>query len=132
MSKKAITLKATNIKWDIDIEDGYGKLDEMSVDEASEKLGIPAKTYANMTTSERHDYAFECWHRSEAALAEFMDIDDEMDIPDPTNPDWDEDTISDYISDESGWCHGGFTLECNLTKDELIEEGLDQLAEIID
>lgn len=133
MSNPEIILKATDIEWDISIDEGFEKLDNMTVENASEALQIPQYTYSNMTTQERHDYAYELWHRSPATLCEFVEAPDEVVIPDPTNTDWDPETISDYISDETGWCHRGFKIVCNLSKEDLSKiAGAEHLAEIID
>jgi len=129
-----ITLKATHIKWDVDIDEAIEKLDEMTTENAAEALGIGKDTYANMTTEERHDFAYDLWHHSPSALHEFMSVPEEVVIPDPLNTEWDENTISDYISDETGWCHEGFVIECNQSKDEIQStiDGLSNLLKIID
>lgn len=102
-------MKVTNIVWNIDMGQIYEKLDEMASEEAAKALGLPKGTYANMTTSERHDYAYETFHGHDTAVAEFMGLPTETDIPDDIGDD--EDAISDYLSDEYGFCHKGFSLE---------------------
>lgn len=102
-------MKAYGIKWDIDVEDAYGKLDDMTSEKAAEALGIPKEKYANMTTSERHDYAYDAFHHNKVDLAEFMGLPDEVEIPESVGTD-DED-ISGWLSDQYGYCHGGFTLD---------------------
>lgn len=47
---------------------------------------------------------------------EELDLPSEMNIPDdvisdPTNEDTTLDEISDYLSDETGFCHNGFRIE---------------------
>ena len=106
MTNPKIVLKATDIHWSIDIEDGYEKLDEMTAEAAADALGVPKDTYANMTTGEKHDYAYDEWHHSHASLYEFVDAPD-------------EDTVSDYISNETGWCHESFSITCNLSIEQL-------------
>jgi len=107
-------MKATNIRWDIDFDEVYEKLDEMTYEAAAEAIGVPAETYANMTTEERHDYAYDLFHHSPATLDEFMGLPNEVIIPDELNKPDDEyyvDDISDWLSDEYGFCHEGFVLE---------------------
>ena len=89
-------MKAIDIICDIDAEDIYGVLDEMNVYKAAEALGIPTLTYANMTTEERHNYA-----------KELMNLPDTVEIPDGMT---DVDEISEWLSDEYGFCHRGFKL----------------------
>lgn len=60
-------MKATNIKWDIEL-----RYDETTYDEALENCGLPT----------------------------------EVEIPDNV----DEEDISDWLSDEYGFCHAGFEL----------------------
>lgn len=107
-------LKAINIQWDIDIDEAYAKLDEMTSDAAAEAIGVPKDKYANMTTEERHDFAYDLWHHNRSSLEEFMGLPNEVEIPDPDNPDWDDETIANYLSDEFGFCHEGFEVISDL------------------
>ena len=100
-------MKATNILWDVDFWEVYEKLDQMSYDKAAEALGVPSVTYANMTTAERHDYAYELFRHSPAALDEFLGLPNEIDIPEELT---DDEDISDWLSDTYGYCHKGFNL----------------------
>ena len=102
-------MKAFNIKWMIDLDEVYEKLDDMTAKKASEELGISYDTYANMTTEERHDYAYDLFHHNRVSLDEFMGLPDEVEIPEPLQRN-DED-ISDWLSDEYGFCHEGFQLD---------------------
>ena len=102
-------MKVTNIKWDIDMDQIYDKLDNMTTENAAKALSLPKNAYANMTTSERHDYAYEVFHGHDDMTAEFMGLPTETDIPDDIGND--EDVISDYLSDEYEFCHKGFSLE---------------------
>lgn len=103
-----MNIKVVDIEWDVDVEEGYKVLDSMPAKEASEALGIPFKTYSNMTTEERHDYAYDSWRHNRTSLSEFVGAPNEVEIPNPEDPAWNEDTISDYVSEETGWCHHGF------------------------
>lgn len=102
-------MKAYDIKWDIDVEDAYDKLDDMTSEKAAEALDLPKEKYANMTTSERHDYAYDAFHHNKVDLAEFMGLPDEVEIPKSVGTN-DED-ISDWLSDQYGYCHDGFALD---------------------
>lgn len=67
-------MKVTNIKWDIDMDQIYDKLDNMTAENAAEALSLPKEAYANMTTGERHDYAYETFNNHDDMAAEFMGL----------------------------------------------------------
>lgn len=102
-------MKVTNIKWDIDMEQIYERLDDMTAEDAAKALDLPERIYTNMTTSERHDYAYETFHSHDEAAAEFVCLPTETEIPDDIADD--EDAVSDYLSDKYEFCHKGFSLE---------------------
>jgi len=104
-------MRISNIIWDVDMDDVYENLDEMTAEKAAEALGISQKRYANMRTDERHDYAYEVFHGHDAAIGEFMGLPTETDVPDDI--DTDEDSLGDYLSDKYGYCHRGFVVDSN-------------------
>lgn len=113
---------ATEIEWDIEWDEVYEILDNMTVEEAAKALDIPVVHYDRMTTSERHDYAFDKFHHCPGELDEFLGISDKVEIPAEIWENSDEyyaDDISEYISDKYGYCHQGFIIECNLNLEEL-------------
>lgn len=75
------------------MDDVYENLDEMTAEKAAEALGISQKRYANMSTAERHDYAYEVFHGHDAAIGEFMGLPTEMDVPDDIGIDEDSSEI---------------------------------------
>ena len=100
-------MKAINIEWDVDIEDGLYILDEMTYKKAAEILGISADTYANMTSDERDEYATEVFEKSPSTLIEMVGLPDIVELPKHLK---DVESISDWLSDEFGFCHKGFFL----------------------
>jgi len=108
-TKQPSALWAKEIEWDIDIADILDRLDEMLYEAAAEALEIPAKQYASMTTAERHDYAYDYFRGQDEAKAGFMGLPTEAKIPDSIAED-DYDAISDWLSDEYGFCHKKFTV----------------------
>lgn len=106
-------MKITNIQWDIDFDEVYERLDNMEYTTASKAIGIPAERYANMTTEERHDYAYDLFHHSPASLDEFIGLPDEIELPEELNKpndDYYTEDISDWLSDTYGFCHKGFEI----------------------
>lgn len=109
-------LKAIGIKWDVDMDYIYDRLDDMASEEAAESLGISKRIYANMTTSERYDLAYETFHGHDDLIAEFMNLPTEVDIPEYLAKDYERnedgyaEDISDWLSDEYEFCNKGFNL----------------------
>lgn len=109
-----ITNYAYDIQWDIPLDEALDHLDEISNAKAAEALDISEERYAAMNTSERHDYAMDVWHHSPASLEEFMGLPDKVEIPTDLT---DEEDISDWLSEEYGFCHNGFKLTSDEQKD---------------
>ena len=110
--KEMKEMKATNIQWDIDIDEALDRLDAMEVDDAAEELGIPAERYASMSTEERHDIACDKWHHAPGSLDDFMGLPDEVEVPmDLLCSEDPDEYIANWLSDEYGFCHNGFELE---------------------
>ena len=100
-------LIAKEIQWDFDYDEVYERLDNMKPENAVEFLGIPLYKYHRMTTKEKHDYAYDSFRHCPALLDEFMGLPDTIPIPEGLT---DPEDISDWLSDEYGFCHEGFEL----------------------
>lgn len=74
-------MKAYNIDWDVDIEEALEQLDEMDYKKAASVIGVSADQYANMTTEERHDFAYDLFHHCPSELDDFMGLPSEVKIP---------------------------------------------------
>lgn len=102
-------MKATNIDWNVSDEEIMTVLDSLTAKEAAKRLGVPYNTYANMTTNERHDYAFDVFRHNAADRAEFVFLPDEVTLPEEA-VDWEDDEITDYLSDKYGYFINGYDL----------------------
>ena len=102
-------MKVTNIEWVVSDEEIMDRLDNMTAEQAAEKLGIPYNTYANMTTEERHDYAFDAFRHNRADRAEFVGLSDEVELPEGAET-WENDEITDYLCEEYGYYTNGYNL----------------------
>ena len=100
-------MKATNIWWSIDFDEVYEKLDEMDNKKAAETLGLLESVYANLNEEERHDYAYDYFRHRRTELEKFLDLPDEVEIPEDITADED---IAEYISGEYGYCIETFSL----------------------
>lgn len=109
-------LIAKDVQWDIDIDEVNDYLDEISEEKAAELLELPLSTYHNMTEEERHDYAYDCIHHNKLRAAEIMNVPEDVLIPEGI---YDPEDISDWLSDEYGWCHEGFSIGCDATEEEI-------------
>lgn len=90
---------ATDIKWDVDIEDVIEKIDNMTAENAAEALDIPYQVFVNMNTSEVHDYVYDMFKYSSSIAADIVGLPEEVEIPDEVG----DDDIEDYLSDETGY-----------------------------
>lgn len=50
--------------------------------------------------------------------AHLLRLPEELKLPGIAS-DWDDDLISDYLSDISGWCHKGYSVSCDITEEEM-------------
>ena len=101
-------MRTVSIDWSIDISEAQNTLLEMPITKAAAALGLGVHQYANMTTEERLDYAYDLWHHSPSALQEFSNLPDEVEIPDDS---WDDGTITEYLTDEYGYFINGYVLD---------------------
>lgn len=118
------TLIASDIEWDIDMDEIYEKMDEIAIDKAAEILGISAVRYGNMTPSEQHDLIYDTIHHNRKSMfmaEELFDLPEEIVLPDELK---DTDDITDYISDTYGFCIEGYTLSSE--EREHVKEDIDR------
>ena len=95
-------LYACNINWDVDMNDIYSVLDEMTAERAAEALEVPYDRYANMTTEERHQEAFDRFRDHPSLISEFMGLPEEVEIPSELAGD--DDAITEWLSDTYEFC----------------------------
>lgn len=95
----------------------------MTDEQAAEALELDEDKYALMDISVRLELASYRWYHSPDSLREFMNLPDKVEIPaDLTN----KDDISDWLSEEFGFCLDGFKLssdEQKNVKEETFKKG---------
>ena len=101
-------LKAYDIEWDFDEDQIFERIDETESEEMAEIIGISVEKYESLTQEERYDWAYDKFRHCPALLDEFMGLPDEVDIPLELV---DDEDISNWLSDEYGFCHEGFQLK---------------------
>lgn len=116
-------MKITNIQWDIDVSDAIDALLEKRTEAAAEILGIPSDQYANMTTSERVDYANDLFRRSPATMEEMYNLPNEVELPEELakeagTDDPYEDDITEWLSDEYGTCVSGWNFDSEIEEEK--------------
>lgn len=116
---------ACNIDWDVDAEEIYDVLDNSTIEQAAEMLEISPERYANMTTEERHDYAYDKIHHNRLDAAEMLSLPDEVEIPEDVlehygivSKDDDMSDITDWLSDKYGYCINGYEVKDAITKNK--------------
>ncbi len=118
-------LVAYNIDWDVDVEEIYDMLDNSTAEKAAEMLEISPERYANMTTEERHDYAYDKIHHNHLDAAEMVGLPDEVVIPEDVlehygiiSKDDDMSDITDWLSDKYGYCINGYEIKDTIMKNK--------------
>lgn len=101
-------LVAYDIQWDVDMDELYEKFDDMSAEKAADILACPKRIYANMNDGERHDLIHDRFHHNMLDSAEFVGLPNEVALPKELI---NEEDISNYLSDEFGYCHESFSLK---------------------
>lgn len=118
-------LVAYNIDWDVDAEEIYDMLDNSTATQAAEMLEISPERYANMTTEEHHDYAYDKIHHNRLDAAEMLGLPDEVEIPEDvleyyeiTSANDDMSDITDWLSDKYGYCINGYDVKDTIMKNK--------------
>lgn len=101
-------IKVSNIKWVFDMNEVFELLDFIGCQEASKILKIPCDKYESMSKSERHVFAYNQFRHNRASYEELFDLPSCIVVPRELKT---EDDISDWLSDEYGFCHEGFDME---------------------
>lgn len=101
---------AKNIQWDVDWDEIFEmiNLDIFSKRKAIEAFQIPIKKFLTMSSEELEEYIYDKCRCDPILLNDFLGLPDEIEIPDEII---DEEDISDYLSNVTGYCHRGFYLE---------------------
>lgn len=107
-------LMASDICWDVDTEDALEYLYDMSAEYIADALGVSVEDYITMDEEDRYDIAENYWGDNPKELYKLMGLPDEVVIPADIEKIEDEeereDTITDWLSDEYGFCINGYTL----------------------
>lgn len=112
-------LIAKDVQWDINVSDVNEYLDEISEEKAARLLELPVRIYHNMTEENRHDYAYDCIHHNKLRAAEILGVPEDVAIPEGI---YDPEDISDWLSDEYGYCHEGFSIDCDAKEEDILKE----------
>ena len=98
-----------NVEWDVDADEIFERLDNMDVADQAEALSYPLDRYQEMTTDERHDYAYDTFHHRPGVLDEFLGLPEIIDVPDEVAAEG-IDGVTDWLSDTYGYCFKGFSI----------------------
>lgn len=100
-------MKAVNILWDVDVCDILDSLDNMYPSDGAKTLNLQPEVYEKMTDAVLEDYIQDLLDNDQLDLNKIMNLPDEIEIPENIT---DMDEISDYLSDQTGYCHKGFDI----------------------
>lgn len=112
-------LKVINIQWDIGMEIIYEIFRAMSIEEASKHLELSSSFYKNMKEDDREEYIEDAFSSNRLNALDFVNIPTEISLPSDI---WDIDKISDYISNDTGYCNYGFNIDCNMSIEDMQKE----------
>ena len=101
-------LKAYDIWWDFDKDEIFERIDETDPKDMAKMIGVTLKQYKSLSDEDRHDLAYDKFRHCPALLDEFMGLPNEIEIPSELT---DSEDISNWLSDEYGFCHEGFQLK---------------------
>lgn len=118
--KEKNVVVAYDIDWDVDASEITEALDIMRVFDAAKKaseiFGISETHYVNMHTDERHDAIYDALRHSPGMGDDFFNLPRAILIPEEV---WiegadDNDVITDWLSDEYGFCINGYKLSADI------------------
>lgn len=99
---------AININWDIDIEEAVDAAMELSEEEFKNNFGI------NIDDENAEDIVKDKFHHCPGLMDDIIGVPSSVEIPDEimkAAQDEDDDSIiTDWLSDEYGWCINGYGL----------------------
>lgn len=99
-------MKVVNIQWNVDMDEVYELLDEMPEDKAAEALKVPVDKYTKFSLEERHNIAEDLFRHQPAELDSFLQLPDEIEIPENVS----EEFVADWLSDTYGYYHSGYAV----------------------
>ena len=99
-------MQVYDIDWKVNMEEIIEILDEMPVESAACALEIPVQAYADMSSKERHDAAYDVFHHRAGKCIEFMEL--------PYSITWEgfddmsDDEITEHLADKYGFHINGW------------------------
>ncbi len=109
-------MKAVNIQWDVDSDEIIERLNDTELSELASLLQVSEPQLAVMEREERSDLAMDRFRHAPALLDRFLDLPDEVAIPQEfenayESEDERDEAITEYLSDEYGYCINSYGLE---------------------
>ena len=103
-------MRAFNIQWVIDFDEVYDLFDSMDDKQAAEELGLSEKDYIKLFKEDRDSLIYEHYRKRQGELERLVGLPDDVEIPEEIT---DEEDITNWLSDEFGYCFEGYELEEN-------------------
>ena len=100
-------MRATDIDWDVSMEDVCDNINSMSDEEAAEVLGVDAEELASMTDNERDILIDKVFGSSNLKREQLFNLPSEVEIP----PFVSDENVCDWLSDQFNFaCFGCFAV----------------------
>lgn len=113
----AIKYMAYDIDWDVDMDEVYECLENMTIENAARTLGLSQDKYLSMSADELHAFAEDKFRHCPGALDDFLGLPSMVELPGAVCPeddscfdtfDWSDAT--DWLADKYGYCINGYNV----------------------
>lgn len=119
---KPMDVWATNIEWDIDMDEVYEIMDEMEPEEVAKLISYDVNGLESLSQEDRDDRIRDYFHHCPGELYDFLGLKEEVRIPAKVVQDVDERHYDyvDWLSDTFGYCVNSFNIQ-NRERKTLLE-----------
>lgn len=102
-------MKIKNIEWNVNLRELAARFVDENADASI--INMELRQYQKMTDQEKKDSVFDYFRRRPAEAEKYLGLPDEIDLPDPDNPEWDPETITMYLAETYGCYLNGYVVD---------------------
>ena len=118
----------TNIEWDIDLNDAFEDFQNLTIEEQANMLNAPINDYKELLANVKKSYKiketfiYNARHNYFDVASSLYNLPTNIDVPQELIDETEDrqelaEYMTDYISDEYGFCIGGYTFDDELEED---------------